>query len=161
MALRTFSPLLLGFGALAALAAGCDTNVGTGQVEIGCVEREDLEPYWVTFEADGLHGFEGMRAVVLTEMGLAFEAGQACATRASVEVVDGGFALTLEGRSDGAAYPLVGVFIDRNADDRCDGEVDPAWHQIVAVGPGGTLLVSVNADTLAPYPADERCEPFE
>jgi hypothetical protein len=145
---------------LVAVAGGCgETSPDAVQMEIGCTERDDLEPYWVAFEAEGLEEYEGATAVVISEMPLAFEPG-ACASRAALPITRGQISVELEGRSDGAAYPLVGLYIDRGETGRCDPDADPSWHLTASVAPGTAITFELSAADLDDG-GPARCEPFE
>jgi hypothetical protein len=156
---RTASMILSACCALAIPATGCGGGAEPEQIEIGCAERDDLDPYWVSLEADGLQDYDATTAVAIADMQLASEPGS-CTTRAVVEVEDGRVDVMLEGRSDGAAYPLVALYIDQHGDGRCDAEADPVWHIVASVPPGETISLAIAASDLA-TDEPERCAPFE
>jgi hypothetical protein len=129
-------------------------------VEVGCLADPELEAYAIAFEGSGLSDWDGHAAVLRATMPMAFAAGRSCASRASVAIEGGGFSLVVEGRTDGAAYPTVGVFVDLDGDGACDAATEPAWSQIVAVGPGGELPVAIGLADLEIASDGSRCGAF-
>jgi hypothetical protein len=150
---------LAAFAAIAVLGGCGEGGLANAQeVEIGCAERDELEPYWVTIGAGGLDDHEGMTAVIVAEMRLSFEQ-TTCRSRAAVAIADGRLDVVMEGRSDGAAYPYLHVYIDRHDTGQCDVDEDPAWHVVASVPPGDSITFELDDDDFDDSSPD-RCEPF-
>jgi hypothetical protein len=135
-------------GPLALWACTAEPEPGTLQQSQACLEHSDAD-YRVVVDGVELAAHEGATVHVLTDMQLAFTAEHACVVSGPARVSDGAFTVALDNRTDGAAYPLVGAFIDVDGDGACTAGVDLEWRLIGSVAPGNELALTVGPDDFA------------
>lgn len=142
--------------AIVALAGCAAEPAPAPQQSPGCLANATDE-YRVRVDGAALDAHEGAAVLVTTEMRLAFAADERCTVGAATTIDGGAFTVTLQNRTDGAAYPYVDAVLDLDEDGACTPGVDLAWSVIGSVAPGGELALTVGPAEFG----DATCDPRE
>lgn len=150
---------LAGLLALVACAAEPDP-ADTIQQSQACLDHSDSD-YHVVVDGVGFAAHEGATVHVVTDMQLAFTGEHRCVVSGPAQVNDGAFTVALDNRTDGAAYPVVGAFIDIDDDGACTPGLDLEWRIVGSVAPGDELASTVSPEDFAVAGELEVCGYFE
>lgn len=122
-----------------------------------CRERAPTT-FRVKFVGSGFTELDGRVVTAVTSV-MTIDADPVLCRAAETATIDGGaFTARVENRRDEAVYPRIGVFVDSNANGRCDAETDLVWTRVTTAGPADVEdAVDIKADSLAFVPDAEGC----
>lgn len=109
---------------IATLAAACGTPAATSTQTRACLDHAPNE-YRVELDGQGFAA-DSSNVHVVTDIRLVSSATVTCRTATTAPIAGGAFAVDLANRTDDAAYPFVGAFIDRDGDGACTA-ADLTW----------------------------------
>ncbi len=141
-----FSSLVL-VAAAGFSAPGCgtpgDTPPDGGPLDVSVVvdprcQRSGLGSYSVQLQGSGFGAYEDRAVYGFTSLPFVSEPGLSCGAGTGAIIRGGSFTLAMTNVTDGAVYPWVGLYVDRDSSGTCD-PAEPAWGWVGAFSPTNTV----------------------